>query len=65
MTTDFHYLSDQVQQELRCIAECLLTPGKGILIADESSSTIGKRLQEAGMNDDEDVRRKWRLVRYR
>lgn len=65
MSTNYHYLSEEKQLELKCIADALTAPGKGILTADESTSTIGKRLQEQGMSDNEDTRRKWRLVAYK
>lgn len=62
MTTYFSYPSIEVQKELKCIAETLVTCGKGILAADESVCTMGKRLQEIGVSNEEDLRRQWRQV---
>ena len=36
--------SPEIQAELRSIAQKIVANGKGILAADESSGTIGKRL---------------------
>ena len=44
MTTYFNYPSKELQEELRDIAQAIVCPGKGILAADESVSTMGKRL---------------------
>lgn len=62
MITCFCDLPKSVQEELVCIADTLITPGKGILTADESISTMGKRLQEIGLQNSEEIRRKWRQV---
>lgn len=44
MTTYFNYPSQADQDELRRIAQAIVAPGKGILAADESVGTMGKRL---------------------
>lgn len=44
MTTYFNYPSKELQEELSRIANAIVAPGKGILAADESVSTMGKRL---------------------
>lgn len=44
MTTYFNYPSKELQEELSRIAKAIVAPGKGILAADESVSTMGKRL---------------------
>lgn len=44
MTTYFNYPSKELQEELARIANAIVAPGKGILAADESVSTMGKRL---------------------
>lgn len=44
MTTYFNYPPQEVQDELKRIAQAIVAPGKGILAADESVSTMGKRL---------------------
>ncbi len=63
MTTYFNYPPVSVQKELKCIAELIVSPGKGILAADESVSTMGKRLQEIGVDNNEEYRRQYREVR--
>ena len=44
MTTYFNYPPQALQDELRRIAQAIVAPGKGILAADESVGTMGKRL---------------------
>eukprot|EP00897_Mesotaenium_endlicherianum_P005076 jgi/Mesen1/4597/ME000232S03858 len=45
-------------------ASKLAAPGKGILASDESTGTVGKRLQSVGLKNIEDVRRAYREVLY-
>ena len=40
----------------------IATPGKGILAADESTGTIGKRLESIGVKNTEDERRNYRSL---
>ena len=46
--------------ELEMTIRKLATPGKGILAADESTPTITKRFQGAGIESTEDTRRTYR-----
>ena len=46
--------------ELIDVANRLAAKGRGILAADESTGTIGKRLEKAGLVNDEETRRRWR-----
>src|SRR3954447_6210269 len=46
--------------ELNDIARKLVAPGKGILAADESDSTIKKRFDSIGVDSTEDNRRAYR-----
>lgn len=62
MPTHFSYPPKEIQQELRCIADTLLSSGKGILAADESVSKMGKRFKEFNVENTEDLRRQWRQV---
>lgn len=48
--------------ELSATMEVLLQEGKGILAADESSGTIGKRFDSIGVENTEDNRRDYRLL---
>jgi fructose-bisphosphate aldolase class I len=43
MTTYFNYPPKELQDELKRIANAIVAPGKGILAADESTATCGKR----------------------
>ena len=40
----------------------IATPGKGILAADESTGTIGKRLESIGVKNTEEARRNYRAL---
>jgi fructose-bisphosphate aldolase class I len=64
MTTYFNYPSPALQEELKKIANAIVAPGKGILAADESVGTMGKRLQDIGVENNEDNRRKYRQLLF-
>lgn len=64
MTTSWNYPDPALQDELRKIAEAIVAPGKGILAADESVSTMGKRLQDIGLENNDDNRRKYRQLLF-
>jgi len=64
MTTYFNYPSEALQQELRGIAEAIVAPGKGILAADESEGTMGKRLAACGLDNTDENRRKYRQLLF-
>jgi len=49
---------------LYAIARSLLTPGKGILAADQSASTMNKQLAEIGAQQDAETRRQYRQVLF-
>ena len=51
--------------ELNKIALAMVTPGKGILAADESSGTIKKRFDAIGVESTEDNRRDYREMLFR
>jgi fructose-bisphosphate aldolase class I len=51
-------------QELIEVAQLLTTKGKGILASDESPSTLGKRLEKAGVSNTEENRRQYRDLFY-
>ena len=52
----------QFAAELCATAAAISTPGKGILAADESTGTIGKRFAPIGVENTEDNRRKYRQL---
>jgi len=64
MTTYFNYPTEDLQKELKEIANALVAPGKGILAADESNGTMGKRLASVGQENSEENRRKFRELLF-
>merc|ERR1711988_1194160 len=50
------------KEELIRVAKEIGTPGKGILAADESTGTIGKRFDGIGVENTEDNRRAYRQL---
>jgi len=55
----------QFAQELRETANAIATPGKGILAADESNPTIGKRFEKISVENTESNRRDYRELLFR
>src|SRR5258706_599965 len=51
--------------ELHKVAEALVKPGRGILAADESNSTIKKRFDAIGVESNADARRDYRELLFR
>jgi len=64
MSTYFNYPSEELQAELKSIAQAIVAPGKGILAADESTGTMGKRLAGCGLENTEDHRRTYRQLLF-
>ncbi|XP_046386170.1 fructose-bisphosphate aldolase isoform X2 [Ischnura elegans] len=64
MTTYFNYPPPELQEELRSIANRIVAPGKGILAADESTATIGKRFADIGVENTEENRRLYRQLLF-
>lgn len=64
MTTYFNYPPAELQAELRDIANRIVAPGKGILAADESTATIGKRFADIGCENTENNRRLYRQLLF-
>src|SRR3989338_6012857 len=58
---DFHSMDIQ---SLTDIAKQIVAPGKGILAADESTGTAGKRLASIGVENTEDNRRRYRELLF-
>lgn len=50
--------------ELIQTARAIAAPGKGILAADESTGTIGKRFESIGVENNEENRRKYRQLLF-
>jgi len=57
-------LSAERKAELKRVAESIVAPGKGILAADESTGTIGKRLASIGVENTEENRRLYRQLLF-
>lgn len=57
-------LEPELKEELRTIAQQIVAPGKGILAADESTATIGKRLKDINVENTEDNRRAYRQLLF-
>lgn len=57
-------LSAELKDELRGIANAIVAPGKGILAADESTGTMGKRLDNIGVENNEENRRQYRQLLF-
>ena len=51
--------------QLNEIACAMVAPGKGLLAADESTGTIGKRFASIGLENTADNRRDWREMLFR
>ena len=62
--TFYQYLSKEKEDELRQIANAITAPGKGILAADESTGTIGKRFGPIGCENNEENRRAYRQLLF-
>lgn len=60
----FSYLSKELQEELAGIAKAIVAPGKGILAADESTATIGKRFANIGAENNLENRRLYRQLLF-
>lgn len=54
----------ELKEELKRIAEQIVAPGKGILAADESTTTIGKRLQDISVENNENNRKAYRELLF-
>jgi len=61
----FQYLSQELQDELRNTANAIVASGKGILAADESTPTIGKRFSAIGVEPSAENCRKYRQLLFK
>jgi len=58
------HLTEEQRKNLKNIAESIVAPGKGILAADESTGTIGKRFAEIALQNTEPNRRAYRELLF-
>jgi hypothetical protein len=56
--------NEQLIRELEATAKAIVADGKGILAADESTGTIGKRLAGISVENTEENRRKYRELLF-
>jgi fructose-bisphosphate aldolase class I len=54
----------QYCEELIATATAMVQPGKGLLACDESTGTVGTRLEANGMDNVEENRQKWRNLLF-
>jgi fructose-bisphosphate aldolase class I len=59
------YLTKEKQDELRANAQAIISSGKGILAADESTGTIGNRFQKINLENVEENRRLYRQLLFK
>lgn len=59
-----HYLTNEQKKELVETAAKIVAPGKGILAADESTGTMGKRLANIGVENSDENRRLYRQLLF-
>jgi fructose-bisphosphate aldolase class I len=64
MASYSQYLTKAQEDELRSIANAIVTPGKGILAADESTGSMEKRLTGIGLENSEENRRLYRQMLF-
>ncbi|OWF54360.1 fructose-bisphosphate aldolase-like [Mizuhopecten yessoensis] len=64
MPTFPQYLSPEKEEELRKIANAIVAPGKGILAADESTGSVGKRFAPINVENTEENRRRYRELLF-
>ena len=57
-------MNEDNTQEMRAVARAMVAAPKGILAADESTGTIGKRFDMIGLPNVEQNRRKWRELMF-
>uniref|UniRef100_A0A3P9AIT5 Fructose-bisphosphate aldolase n=1 Tax=Esox lucius TaxID=8010 RepID=A0A3P9AIT5_ESOLU len=65
MTHQFPALTGAQKKELQEIALRIIAPGKGVLAADESVGSMGKRLHQIGVENTEENRRQFRQILFR
>jgi fructose-bisphosphate aldolase class I len=58
------FLTKAQEEDLKKIAEAIVAPGKGILAADESTGTIGKRFASINLDNSEENRRLYRQLLF-
>jgi len=55
---------EKYSDELKATAAAMVKEGKGLLACDESTGTVGARLESIGLVNNEDNRREWRQLLF-
>jgi len=55
---------EKYSDELKATAAAMVKEGKGLLACDESTGTVGARLESIGLENNEDNRREWRQLLF-
>jgi len=55
---------EKYSDELKATAAAMVKPGKGLLACDESTGTVGTRLESIGLVNNEENRRVWRQLLF-
>jgi len=55
---------EKYSDELKATAAAMVSEGKGLLACDESTGTVGTRLESIGLENNEDNRREWRQLLF-
>jgi len=55
---------EKYSDELIATANSMIADGKGLLACDESTGTVGTRLESIGLKNEEDNRREWRELLF-
>jgi len=55
---------EKYSDELIATATAMVAPGKGLLACDESTGTVGTRLESIGLENNEENRRTWRQLLF-
>lgn len=55
---------EKYSDELKATAAAMVSEGKGLLACDESTGTVGARLESIGLENNEENRREWRQLLF-
>merc|ERR1712087_372737 len=55
---------EKYSDELKATSAAMVEEGKGLLACDESTGTVGARLESIGLENNEDNRREWRQLLF-
>lgn len=64
-STSLNMSLEKYSDELKATAAAMVRPGYGLLACDESTGTVGTRLEGIGLENNEENRRDWRELLFR